>query len=77
MGRSGERPAPPAALRAPRATRWNAQFWDGVECEIEALDAADFALFQAADRLPCVADAGFAAALAGSLSALCRARFSN
>ena len=57
--------------------RFDARFWDGVECEIEARDAGDFALFLTADRLPCVARAGFAEALAGSLARLCRARFSN
>ncbi len=77
MGSSGERPA---ARRTPGAAprAWlEARFWDGVECEIEALDAADFALFLAADRLPCAARPGFAEALAGSLAGVCRARFSN
>jgi hypothetical protein len=77
MGRSGERPSDRRAPGAPPADRFDARFWDAVEYEIEALDADDFALFLAADGLPCVASRSFADALAGSLASLCRARFSN
>ena len=63
-------------IHAPGA-RFGARFWDAVEFEIEALDAADFALFLAADRLPCEARPGVVESLAASLATLCRARFSN
>jgi len=73
MGRSGHTHA---SQRAPGA-RFGARFWDAVEYEIEALDADDFALFLAADRLPCAAAPARIDALGDSLAALCRARFSN
>ncbi len=73
MGKSGHTKA---SWQAPGA-RFGARFWDAVEYEIEALDADDFALFLAADRLPCAAGAGRIEALGDSLAALCRARFSN
>jgi hypothetical protein len=57
--------------------RFGARFWDAVEYEIEALDALDFELFLAADRLPFDPGPGVAASLGASLAALCRARFSN
>jgi len=57
--------------------RFGARFWDAVEYEIEALDADDFALFAAADRLPFAGHPGVVEALGDSLAALCRARFSN
>jgi len=57
--------------------RFGERFWDAVEYEIEALDAADFALFLAADRLPFAPRPGVAEALGVSLASICRARFSN
>ena len=77
MGRSGEKPANRHVPGAHLAARFDTRFWDGVEHEIEALDARDFGLFLAADRLPCAARPGYAEALGDSLGALCRARFSN
>jgi hypothetical protein len=77
MGSSGHRPPDRLAPGALLDTRFGARFWDAVEYEIEALDADDFALFLAADRLPCAAGPGFAESLADSLGALCRTRFSN
>jgi len=67
------------AQRAPgaREALHGATFWDGVEYEIEALDAADFALFLRANSLPIRPDPGFARSLAGHLGSLCRARWSN
>ncbi|MEX2208946.1 MAG: hypothetical protein WEF50_22245 [Myxococcota bacterium] len=73
MGNSGHSKAP---RQAPGA-RFGAHFWDAVEVEIEALDVDDFALFLAADRLPCAAAPGRFEALGDALSGLCRARFSN
>jgi hypothetical protein len=73
--RTGRRAAP-QARQAPGA-RFGASFWDAVELEIEALDADDFALFLAADGLPCRAAPGLRQSLGDSLAALCRARFSN
>jgi hypothetical protein len=72
---SESRKAKPA-MHAPGA-RFGARFWDAVECEIEALDEADFAFFLAADRLPIDARAGFGEQLGQSLAGLCRTRFSN
>lgn len=57
--------------------RHGAEFWDAVECEIEALDASDFAAFLAAGDLPIEPHAEFERALGESLAALYRARFSN
>lgn len=57
--------------------RYGAQFWDAVECEIEALDASDFTAFVAAGELPLEPSPDFAAGLGESLGKLCRARFSN
>jgi hypothetical protein len=57
--------------------RFGGTFWDGVESEIEALDAADFALFLGADRLAIEPRPAFARALEGRLAAVCRARWSN
>ena len=73
MGNSGHSQA---SRQAPGA-RFGARFWDAVEYEIEALDADDFALFLAADRLPCAAAPRLVEALGDSLARLCRARFSN
>jgi hypothetical protein len=73
MGNSGHSKT---ARQAPGA-RFEARFWDAVEYEIEALDAGDFELFLAADRLPCAATPGVVEALGDSLAALCRSRFSN
>jgi hypothetical protein len=57
--------------------RHGAEFWDAVECEVEVLDASDFAAFHAAGDLPLEPRAEFEQALGKSLAALCRARFSN
>jgi hypothetical protein len=57
--------------------RHGATFWDGVECEIEALDVDDFALFMGADQLAIEPRPAFARALSGHLASLCRARWSN
>ena len=57
------------ARHAPGA-RYGAQFWDAVECEIEALDASDFAAFVAADDLPIEPRAEFSRGLGESLAAL-------
>jgi len=73
MGANGKTQA---SRYAPGAA-FGARFWDEVEYEIEALDAADFELFLAADRLPFVPRPGVAETLGDSLAALCRARFSN
>ncbi len=73
MGESGKA----AQVRHAPGARFGARFWDGVEYEIEALDARDFALFLEADRLPYAGRPGVAEELARSLAALCRARFSN
>jgi hypothetical protein len=59
------------------SARFGARFWDAVEYEIDALDAADFELFLEADRLPIEPRPGVSEALAESLAAFCRARFSN
>ena len=61
-----------------RATRrFGAQFWEAVECEIEALDAADYALFLGADQLEIEPRPGFERALETHLRGLCRRRWSN
>ena len=73
MGKSGHK----EAVRHAPGARFGARFWDAVEYEIEALDADDFGLFLAADRLPFAPRPGVAEALGDSLAALCRARFSN
>jgi hypothetical protein len=73
MGRSGHT----QASRLAPGARFGARFWDAVEHEIEALDADDFALFLAADRLPFAGRPEAVEALGDSLAALCRARFSN
>jgi len=73
---SDRRKAEQHTKHAPGA-RYGAQFWDAVECEIEALDASDLAFFLAADELPLEPSPDFAAALGESLGKLCRARFSN
>jgi hypothetical protein len=70
----GNRPDQPR--HAPGA-RFGARFWEAVECEIEALDARDFALFLAADRLPFAGRPGVFESLLKTLGARCRARFSN
>ncbi len=64
------------ARQAPGA-RFGARFWDAVEYEIEALDASDFGMFLAADRLPFEPGPGVSDEITESLAALCRARFSN
>jgi hypothetical protein len=58
-------------------SRFGASFWDGVECEIEALDFADLALFLRADELAIEPRPGFEGALATHLSGLFRTRWSN
>lgn len=63
--------------RQASGTRFGSSFWDAVESEIEALDASDFALFLAADRLPDRARRGAMESIGAALAALCRARFSN
>jgi len=61
-----------------RATRrFGARFWEAVECEIEALDAADYALFLGADRLEIEPRPAFERALETHLRGLCRRRWSN
>jgi hypothetical protein len=57
--------------------RYGASFWDGVECEIEALDAADFELFLAAGSLDIEPRPEFREALLAHLGKAVRARFSN
>jgi hypothetical protein len=73
---SDRRRVEPHTRYAP-AARYGAEFWDAVECEIEALDASDFVDFLAADELPFEPRAGFSRALGESLAGLCRTRFSN
>jgi len=65
-----------SARYAPGA-RFGARFWEEVEYEVEALDAADFELFIAADELPIEPRQEALEALVESLAVLCRARFSN
>lgn len=61
-----------------RATRqFGARFWDGVESEVEALDAADYALFLGADQLEIEPRPAFERALLTHLAGLCRRRWSN
>jgi hypothetical protein len=57
--------------------RHGAAFWDGVECEIEALDVADYELFLCAGQLRIEPRPSFARALAGHLASVFRARWSN
>ncbi len=65
------------AARSVSEVRFGGAFWDGVESEIEALDAADFALFLGADRWAIEARPGFTRGLEGHLARVCRARWSN
>ena len=57
--------------------RYGASFWDSVECEIEAFDAVDYALFVAAGSLPIEPRPEFREALLAHLSRAARTRFSN
>lgn len=57
--------------------RYGRTFWDGVERELEAFDAADFAEFVAAGRLRIEPRPGFREALLAHLGLAVRARFSN
>ena len=65
-----------ATGRAIRA-RHGARFWDEVERELEAFDAADFAYYVAAGRLPIEPRPGFREALLAHLGMAVRTRFSN
>jgi hypothetical protein len=65
------------SVRSHSKVRYGTTFWDAVECEIEALDPADFALFLGADELAIEPRPAFARSLAGHLASLCRARWSN
>jgi hypothetical protein len=73
---SDRRRVEPRSRFAPGA-RYGAEFWDAVECEIEALDASDFEAFLAADDLPIEPRAEFTRTLGESIAAIRRARFSN
>jgi hypothetical protein len=57
--------------------RLGATFWDGVECEVEALDPGDFALFLGADALEIEPRPAFARSLSRHVAALARTRWSN
>jgi len=72
----GEKRATPAP-RVAADVRFGARFWDAVEYEVEVLDEDDFALFLAADQLPCEVRPGALESIGASLAALCRSRFSN
>jgi len=58
-------------------TRFGSSFWDGVECELEVLDAADFEDFLAAEALPIQPSEGFREQLSGYLKGLIRSRFAH
>ena len=66
-----------AQTRMAGSGRFGASFWDGVESEIEALDAADFSLFLGADRLDIEPRRGFEGNLETQLRAIVRRRWSN
>ena len=73
MSESRKAKATEAAIRA----RYDARFWDEVERELEAFDAADFAEFVAAGRLPIEPQARFRESLLAHLCGVARACFSN
>jgi len=57
--------------------RFGRTFWEGVEREIEAFDASDFADFVAAGDLAIEPRPGFRETLLATLGVAARARFSN